>query len=408
MKHIYRKRFFLFVLLASVFVLTGCNEKKAASTEAPTHSPVVVTTAPTMTMTSSAKEQQPTAVHFMGLGDNLIHPNLYDLADVKAGRKGDGKYDFRFFFETVKPYIEEADLAFINQETISGGDELGLSGYPNFNTPRDMIFQLEELGFDLVGMANNHVLDKGVRGIYHALYNWAKTNCVTSGINADPEMRERIPLIERNGMTFAFLAYTSHTNGIEADTDWRVNYMEAENIARDIAKAKGVADFVIVSAHWGWDDVFDIDAYQREYADVFAKAGADLVVGTGPHLIQHIEWYDRPDGGKMLCAFSLGNYVSGMLGAFNELTGVLKLDFVKEPDGAKSIQNVLFVPLVMHKEPSEEVMGVYHLRDYTDDLAARSSVNHYRGGLSVEYLHRILHEQIADEFLPDEYRATGR
>ncbi|MDO4754671.1 MAG: CapA family protein, partial [Bacillota bacterium] len=81
-----------------------------------------------------------------------------------------------------------------------GGDELGLSGYPNFNTPRAMIFQLEELGFDLIGMANNHVLDKGVRGIYHALYNWAKTDCVISGINADPEMREIIPILERNGV----------------------------------------------------------------------------------------------------------------------------------------------------------------------------------------------------------------
>ncbi|MDO4754672.1 MAG: CapA family protein, partial [Bacillota bacterium] len=193
-------------------------------------------------------------------------------------------------------------------------------------------------------------------------------------------------------------------NGIDADTEWRVNYMEREKILRDVARAKELADFVIVSAHWGWDDIFEIDGFQREYAGVFAEAGVDLVVGTGPHLIQHIEWIDREDGGKMLCAFSLGNYVSGMLGAFNELTGVLKLDFVLDVDGGRRIENVEFVPLVMHKEPSETVMHVYPLGEYTDALAARSSVNHYRGGLSVSYLHRILHEQIADEFLPAAYR----
>lgn len=398
----------VFLTLPMLFV--GCGEGAETpekGTQTASGSPVVVslpTTETTEATTETTAAPQPVVVSFMGLGDNLIHPNLYDFADRSAGEFGDGTYDFKVFFETVKPDIDEADIAFINQETLSAGDELGLSGYPNFNTPRAMIFQLAELGFDLIGMANNHVLDKGVRGIYHALYNWSKTECVFSGINADPEMREAIPVLEREGVKFAFLAYTSHTNGIGADTDWRVNYMDAEAIARDVAKAKELADFVIVSAHWGWDDVFEIDGYQREYAEVFAKAGVDLVVGTGPHLIQHIEWYDREDGGKMLCAFSLGNYVSGMSSPFNELTGVLKLNFVKEADGAKSLRDVVFSPIVMHKETGDGVMGVYRLKDYTDELAARSSINYFTGGLSVEYLYRILREQIADEFLPQEYR----
>lgn len=406
--HALRAMTVLGCLLWCMLALVSCGEEAAPTTAATSAEPVVVTT-PTATpvttsSTADSVDSEKTVVRFMGVGDNLIHPNLYDFADSQLGEKGDGLYDFKVFFKNIQSYIDAADIAFINQETLSGGDELGLSGYPSFNTPRAIIGQIEELGFDLVGMANNHVLDNGIRGIYHALYYWAKTACVTCGINADEEMRLEIPTIERNGITFAFLAYTSHTNGISPDTPWRVNYMHTDEIYRDVAKAKEIADFVIVSAHWGWDDVFEIDGYQRQFADVFAKAGVDLVVGTGPHLLQHIEWYDREDGGKMLCAFSLGNYASGMLGPFNELAGILTLDFVMHADGEKHIENVVFVPTVMHKEPSDEVMEVYLLKDYTDSLAAASSVNYHRGGLTLPYLHQILHEQIAPEFLPEEYR----
>ncbi len=386
-------------------------------------------------------EERVERVSFMAVGDNLIHPALYEFAEVMDGSPGDGNYDFKVFFERLKPFINQADIAFINQETISGGDEKGLSGYPSFNTPKDMIFNLEELGFDLVSMANNHALDTGISGIYHALYNWAKTDCVTSGVNADEEMRMTIPVIERNGVKFAFLAYTAHTNGVTPDTNWRINYMEKEAIERDVAKAKELADFVIVSAHWGWDDVFSIDDFQRDYAQIFADSGVDVVVGTGPHVLQHIEWIERSgnateisptevytykeDGSladgvsaenlvnsgsvedKMLCVFSLGNYCSGMLGRFNELTGVLTMEFViEEFEGSvqRSVEDVMLTPIVMHKESGYTVMGVYLLDDYNDELAARSIVNTFSGGLNMDYFDRILHEQIAPEFLPSSYR----
>lgn len=388
-----------------MFALGACSQKNDVTEPIPvtTHSE---SSSAGLETTSAGVTEQPVsdeiAVSFMGIGDNLIHPNIYEYADAIAGSAGDGEYDFAHFFENIRSYIDGADIAFINQETLSGGDEQGLRGYPNFNTPRAIIKQIESAGFDLVGMANNHVLDCGISGIYHALYNWAKTECVISGINADEDMRSEIPVLERGGLKFAFLAYTSHTNGISADTDWRVNYMEEEAIMRDVAKAREIADFVIVSAHWGWDDVFDIDGYQMEFAQVFANANVDLVVGTGPHVLQHIQWFDRADGKKMLCAFSLGNYCSGMIGPFNELGGILTLDFVVRGD-EKSIENAFFVPTVMHKEEGGD-MGVYLLGEYTDAQVERSLVNIYSGGLTLDYLREVLHEQIDDEFLAEEFR----
>lgn len=414
----------LIVLLALLF--GGCGEKP--SSQNPTTESVSVMSTETnseentsttsasleTTVTSENASVQTTSqattdvserkvISFLGVADNLIHPNLYDYADAKKGGMNDGEYDFSVFYENIKSYLARTDLKFINQETISGGDELGLSGYPQFNSPRDLIYQLRDLGFNMVNLANNHSLDTGARGIYHALYHWSKTGCTYAGIYTDEEDRARIRVREINGVRFALLGYTSHTNGIASDTPWRVGYMNEEDIRRDVAEAKKVADFVIVSAHWGWDDIFNIDDYQRTYAQLFADVGVDLVVGTGPHLLQHIEWYDRADGSKMLCAFSLGNYCSGMIGPFNELSGMLTLDFVMDGE-EKRIENVVMIPLVMHKEANDSYMGVFELSKYTDEMAAKSAVNIYTGGLSIPYFRQVLKEQIADEFLPEEFR----
>ncbi|MDO4799231.1 MAG: CapA family protein [Bacillota bacterium] len=412
---------FALLLIVSMLLLGACTGT-GASTSTPTEqasdasvagttaagqapdttSPETTAAGTTAPETTAPPERH--KVRFVGLGDNLIHPNLYAFADAAHGVEGDGKYDFTVFFEQIRPLLEEADLRFINQETISGGDELGLSGYPTFNSPRDLIYQLESLGFNFINLANNHSLDMGVRGIYHALYHWNRTDVTTAGIYADAEDRETIRVREVNGIRFALLSYTSHTNGIPADEPWRVGYMVEEEVRRDVARAKELADFVIVSAHWGWDDIFTIDDFQRNFAEIFADSGVDMVVGTGPHLLQHIEWIDRPDGSRMLCAFSLGNYASGMIGPFNELSGLLQATFVVEGE-RKSIEEVQMIPLVMHKEVADDKMGVYLLSEYTAEMAEKSAVNHYRGGLNLPYFRQILEEQIAPEFLPSEFRS---
>ena len=102
-----------------------------------------------------------------------------------------------------------------------------------------------------------------------------------------------------------------------------------------------------------------------------------------PHVIQPMEWRDRPDGGRSLLVYSLGNFVSGMQDGFNTLGGMLSLDIVKTPDGKISIENVIFDPIVTHYEPSTKVkkddtgyrnFKIYYLADYTDELAAKHNV----------------------------------
>ena len=79
-------------------------------------------------------ENEHTTVSFVGVGDNLIHEMIYKQADAAAGEMNDGTYDFTEMYTHVKKDIQEADLAYIDQESIVGGDALGISGYPTFNT----------------------------------------------------------------------------------------------------------------------------------------------------------------------------------------------------------------------------------------------------------------------------------
>lgn len=100
-------------------------------------------------------------ITILGVGDNLIHDGIYKQANRRAGGTG---YDFSPVYERVAPYIQQADVAVINQETPLAGDILPLSGYPRFNSPAELGDELVKIGFDVINHANNHILDQGEQG----------------------------------------------------------------------------------------------------------------------------------------------------------------------------------------------------------------------------------------------------
>ena len=101
----------------------------------------------------------PATVHFVAVGDNLPEIKIAEYADAQAGEVGDGDYDYRPVYAQVKPIIEAADLAYVNQETHLGGDDIGPKGYPSFNTTDQMADAIVDTGFDLVASASNHSYD---------------------------------------------------------------------------------------------------------------------------------------------------------------------------------------------------------------------------------------------------------
>lgn len=330
------------------------------------------------------KESETTKVSFIGVGDNLIHEMIYVQADKAAGKEGDGIYDFSPMYANVKKDITSADLAYIDQESIIGGEGLGISGYPTFNSPDQVARDVASAGFDLVNTANNHCLDMYQAGIDHSHTIWGEqTGIITAGTYISKDDRSTIRTIERNGITFSFLAYTYGTNGIEAPHDYSVAYFDEEQIKTDVAEAKKKSDVVIVSAHWGDENISEPNDFEKKYAQLFADLGVDVVVGEHPHVIQPVEWVKGENGNQTLVIYSLGNFLSGMLDVNNVLSGMIRFDFVKqEKTGEIKIENVKWEPLITHYSGdandilnSRKDFAVYKLSDYTGELAAKHGLN---------------------------------
>lgn len=343
-----------------------------------------------------------TVVSFSGVGDNLIHETVY--LDALTS---DGSYDFTKMYEDVADDMRKSDIAFINQETILGGSELGLSGYPSFNSPSEIASDLKESGFNLVNLATNHTLDRGLSGIVNELNTFSSVKgMVVDGAYTSQEAYDTIPTFEVKGITFSFLAYTYGTNGIRPEYSYEVSYFDDAQITSDVQRAKEISDVVIVSAHWGDENTFVPNSFQRHYAQLFADLGVDVVIGTHPHVIQPVEWVSGEMGNRTLVVYSLGNFIGGMLTTNNAIGGMIQFDFVKEEDDIY-IDHVRWVPLMIHFEGNAANINAerynyksYKVSDYTDELASKHVLNGYDGNVvSLDYIHEITDRVIDASFL---------
>ena len=159
----------------------------------------------------------PPTIQIVMVGDMLMHGRV-----MESGLKEDGTYNFDHLFVNVKDTIENADLALVNQETILGGTELGLSGYPAFNSPYELGDSLVDAGFDVILHATNHTLDKGKKGVQNCMNFWDTnySDIAYLGINKSQEEQDTdIYIYEQEGIRIAILNYTYGTNGIPTPSD---------------------------------------------------------------------------------------------------------------------------------------------------------------------------------------------
>lgn len=349
------------------------------------------------------QEVKDTVVSFIGVGDNLIHDTVY-----KDAEKEDGSYDFTKMYADIKDEVKDSDIAFINQETVLGGTELGLSGYPTFNSPTEIAKNLEATGFNLVNLATNHCLDKYESGISNELAAFSETEMIVNGVYTSAEAYEQIPTFKKKGITFSFLAYTYGTNGIEAPNPYNVSYFSDEKITSDVTKAKEISDIVIVSAHWGDENTFAPNDYQKHYAQLFADLKVDVVIGTHPHTIQPVEWVNGAEGNQTLVVYSLGNFIGGMLTTDNAIGGMISFDFVKDKKTEEiNVKNVKWTPTIIHFEGNQNNIlaerynyKVYQVKNYTDELANKHVLNGFEGNVvSLDYINKKTKEVISEEYI---------
>lgn len=287
------------------------------------------------------------------IGDVLIHEPLY--IDAKIG----DTYDFAPMFADVRPYLEASDITIANSESIIGGSSIGLSSYPSFNSPFEVGNAMKDAGIDVVSMANNHTLDRGVQAIENALFHWRQIGMVTTGSYLSEPEREKVSTIEKNGITFSFLSYTYGTNGVPtpAGREYLVNRIDRDLIQQDLADAQQHSDVTVLSLHFGNEYETMPSADQVELAHFAAEQGADIILGHHPHVLQPPAWIDTTDGRRSFVFYSLGNFLSGQKGIERNIGGVLHLDIALEESAEGSsltIDQPAFTPTFVHNSGAED------------------------------------------------------
>ncbi len=298
--------------------MTGCFQSKDR-----------VGSQPMMEREELAQKEHPyPTITLAAVGDLLIHDRVYNEAKTEDG------YDFMPMIESMKPYIEEATVSFANQETMIGGEEIGLSSYPSFNSPKEVGDAVQEMGFDIVSIANNHTLDRGEEAILSAIDHWNTLDIPYVGAYESAEDAQEIRVIEtEEGISLAFVAYTYGTNGIPvpAGKDHLVNLIDRGKIAADIAEAKKLADVVVTSLHFGEEyEIMPNDA-QKDLVQFVTNEGADIILGHHPHVLQPVDRVEGKDGHVAFVVYSLGNFFSGQRDFEKQTGGMLQLQITKEP-----------------------------------------------------------------------------
>lgn len=375
-----------------------------------TLSPVDLGT-PEPTSEPTPKPFQEYDITLMALGDNLMHMGI-----VYSGKQEDGSFDYSLLFEGISDLMGAADIRVINQETILGGNKLGFSGYPRFNSPTEVGDAIADAGFNVVLHATNHAADQGISGIENCISFWQSNHpdVLMVGILDDAEANTEIPLLEIQDKTFAILNYTYGTNSETLDkslyghVNMLCTYDESsglidfktlnEKVITDIKAAKEIADVVIVFPHWGNEYQEEPSYYQEEFAKQMTEAGADLIIGAHPHVPQRVDWIDT-DNGRALCYYSLGNYVSTQKTARSMLEEMAWVTFHVTEDSIEINEDKTgVIPLVCHYTSSPvRLKQVYLLEEYTDELARNHGIWNYGGvALTLEYLQQTSEEVFGD------------
>lgn len=349
-------------------------------------------------------EPDPVRLSFVGMGDNIIYGCTYRQAE-----NSDGSYDFLPLYDKVSSFIKEADIAFINQETPMCGEKYGYHSYPQFNSPQQAGRDLVKLGFDVITFANNHMADMGYEGksCVSDMIDFTDTlDALIVGLYRNEEDFENIRVYEKDGVKIAFLAYTYGTNLYKKQTQPQriegayLPVYDEETVKRQVSKANGLADLVIVSIHWGTENTHTVNEEQEQYAQLIADCGADVILGHHPHVIQKIQWLTGQNGNKTLCYYSLGNGLNAQDLLKNMIGLTASFDIVKDKDGAH-IENASCIPTFNVMTPNYKNISLIPLSELTESIADRHHCNSHDQKVTVEKAYKIVKDNIDAEFLPD-------
>jgi poly-gamma-glutamate synthesis protein (capsule biosynthesis protein) len=213
---------------------------------------------------------------------------------------------FKYLFEQVKENIK-ADLVFGNLETTLS--DINFKPYDfhlgQLRGSPAMANVLKKSGFNIINIANNHMMQFGPKPFVETCQSLEKCGIKIVGLRGDGEWYSIPVMLGIKNTQIGFLGY--------ADPDkygheplFAIN--QRENVLHDVSKLRCLVDKVIVSLHWGDEFIRTPSPAQRRFANEMVGAGADIILGHHPHVIQEVESLR----GAFIC-YSLGNFISDMV-----------------------------------------------------------------------------------------------
>ncbi|MEE2830556.1 MAG: CapA family protein [Myxococcota bacterium] len=330
---------------------------------------------------------------FRATGDLMAH----DTQNTAAYR-GERGYNFFEGFNTVRHLLEGADIMYGNLETVLGGPTRPYKGFPLFTTPDSYAEGLKRTGFDILQTVNNHSNDQREAGLLRTLEVLASFDIPSLGTYASAEeAASPWVVLKAKGLQIGFLAYTVSTNGIPTPRgrEYQVSKLEEDKVLREIAELRALGvDAVIVGLHWGREYAHEPLSYQPKLARKMVAAGADVILGGHPHVLQPMELIEIPPaeglaGRSGLIIYSLGNFVSNMPFPETELGIILEVTRARPRSGGPArIAGVGYAPIWVQKYGRgtsrryfvRDVVEVVRLCDEGSDLlkAEKISSEHCR------------------------------
>jgi len=287
------------------------------------------------------------------------------VGDIMLGGSADEfmrRHGHDYAFVGVAHELARADVLFGNLEgpLTDGGEPAADKQYLFRSPPAQVAPALARAGFDVVSLANNHTLDYGPTGLFDTRTALFDAGIRTVGAGRDLADARRATIVERDGLDVGFLAYS---NTFPEDF-WAepgrpgTAFGHRAHVEADVRALHSQADIVVVSFHWGRESSTELRPYQPMLARAAIDAGADIVVGHHPHVLQGVERYD--DG---VILYSLGNFT---FGSYSENARVSAIAHVTaDDDGPQDLEmvpinvynpDVLFRPVPLTGEEAHAVI----------------------------------------------------
>ena len=322
-------------------------------TPVPTIDPASITPTPSPSPTPSpTPEPEPRTARIRALGEIAMQQNLLKAATTDGG----STFDFSEMFSLVSDIMGDADYTIADVEGTLGGTQK-VSGGDKMYTPPILIQNLMDCGVDMLDLANDHGLDGNFDELKATIANCQSAGMEYVGAATTKEEKNTPKIVDINGIKVGFVAYTASLNVREKKVEknalkYGLNLVTKSNAKGDIQAARDAgADIVVCLMSWGKMLKRDVTDDQKKIADVLAKAGVDVIIGYGPHMVQPASWLEGgtdSEGNvhRTLVMSATGNFLSDQRDQYADSGLIFEFTITETAPGSGkyAIANPVYIP----------------------------------------------------------------